>query len=647
MTRAITPEDLWALARVGQPEPLPDGSAAVVPVTVFDEECQAGATRLWLVGLDGSRIPLTRVDRSASGPAVSPDGSRLAFLGKDSGSELPAQVHVMAMRAGDAEQVAALPLGARAIRWLPDGSGLIISGPLYRAHPTLSGSAEERDRRGEGKPQPVVTEDRVYRFWKRWLAGDTLDHLFRIDFGGTDLIHLTPRLDRLIALEGPEGSFDLSPDGKTIALTIDVSEPAWDRALFAVHLMPSDGGEPTRLSDRVGQQRSPRYAPDGGSIAYGWQENPNFYADRVRLIRHDLGSGSESELTEAWDRSPAEWRFREDGTIVLSAEDTGHLRLFAIEGGGDPTPLTRDGSSHGPRPAGRTVWHVIESSVRPPAVAVTTPSGTSVVADFNDRALAEVDLGGYEEIEIVGGGGAPVQVQITYPPGFDASRNWPLLQNVHGGPHNASLDQWHWRWNTQVFAARGFVVASVNFHGSSSWGQTFTESIRGAWGDLPTADLLAATDHLVSLGFIDVDRTAIAGGSYGGYLTSWITSRTDRFRCAIVHAGVTDLVGQWASDLTAGREEAVGGVPWENLEAIQAWNPVANMNNVVTPTLIVHSEQDYRVVITQGLVWYGLLKAKGVPARLVYYRDEGHWIEQRHNALLWWSEVLEWLDRWV
>jgi dipeptidyl aminopeptidase/acylaminoacyl peptidase len=190
-------------------------------------------------------------------------------------------------------------------------------------------------------------------------------------------------------------------------------------------------------------------------------------------------------------------------------------------------------------------------------------------------------------------------------------------------------------------------VASVNFHGSSSWGQAFAESIRGAFGDLPTADVIAATDHLVGLGFIDESRMAIAGGSYGGYLAAWITGRTDRFRCSVVHAGVTDLVGQWASDLTAGREEAVGGVPWENLDAVEAWSPTANMADVTTPTLVIHGELDYRVVVTQGLLWYGMLKAKGVPARLVYFRDEGHWIEQRHNALLWWGEVLGWLTRWV
>ncbi|RPI21043.1 MAG: hypothetical protein EHM57_07110, partial [Actinobacteria bacterium] len=247
MIRAVTPEDLWALERVGQPEPLPDGSAAVTPVTTFDEEHPAGRTRLWLFAGDGARLPLTRSDRSASGPAVSPDGRRLAFLAKAAGGEEPAQVQVMPLTGGEAEQVAILPLGARAVRWLPDGRGLVVSAPLYRDHPTVDGSAEERERRRDGKPQPVVTEDRVYRYWKRWLAGDTVDHLFRIDLEGGDPVHLTPWLDRMTALEGWDRTFDVSPDGTTLAMVIDVSDPAWDRPLFAVHTVSTEGGAARRI----------------------------------------------------------------------------------------------------------------------------------------------------------------------------------------------------------------------------------------------------------------------------------------------------------------------------------------------------------------------------------------------------------------
>lgn len=644
--RTLTPTDLWNLARVGPVAPVPGGDAAVVVVTTFEDD--TARSRLWMVTADGGRRPLTRPDRSASAPVVSGDGRRLAFLAKDPEGDEPAQVHVLHLGGGEAEPVTDLPLGARAVLWGPGDERLVVSAPLYRSDPTVGGSAAERTARKERGGRPVVTEDRVYRFWKRWLAGDTLDHLFAVSPDSPDAaLHLTPGLERLTSLHGPEGTFDVAGDG-SIAFCIDVSEPAWDRPIFAVHVIGPDGGTPVRLSGRPGQQRFPRFSPDGGSIVFGWQEDPDFYADRVRLVAHRIGDGTETVLTEDWDRSPDDWRFDDWGGLVITAEDSGHLGIWRLDGAGTRVPVAIGaGSHHGARPAGAAVWYLTESAIRPAAVARAVDGANTIIADFNDEAMAGLTLGRYEEIEIDGVDGAPVQVQITYPPAFDPAVRWPLVHNVHGGPHNASLDQWHWRWNTQAMAATGYVVASVNFRGSSSWGQDFATSIRGSWGDLPTTDVLAATDHLVALGFVDDARMAVAGGSYGGYLTSWVTARTNRFRCAIVHAGVTDLAGQWASDITAGREDAVGGTPWDDLAAVQRWSPVANMEAVVTPTLVIHGELDYRVVVTQGLVWYGLLKAKGVPARLVYFPDEGHWIEKRGNALVWWDEVTGWLHRWL
>jgi dipeptidyl aminopeptidase/acylaminoacyl peptidase len=236
---------------------------------------------------------------------------------------------------------------------------------------------------------------------------------------------------------------------------------------------------------------------------------------------------------------------------------------------------------------------------------------------------------------------------MIYPPGFDPEQKWPLLHNIHGGPHGVTGDLWHPRWNSHVMAAAGYVVAAVNFHGSSSWGNDFARSIQGAWGDKPAFDILAATDHLESLGFVDSDRMAIAGGSYGGYLVSWLIGQTDRFAAAICHAGVTNLLGQYATDITHGRRASFGGEPWDGMEAIQRWSPTHLTAGMETPTLVIHGERDYRVVVTQGLELYALLKARGVDARLVYYPDEAHWITKPQNSLHWYGEFLAWLERYL
>lgn len=644
----MTPEDLWNLRRVGQPEPLRDGSAAVVPVTDHIEDDEL-VTRLYLVGSDGTAKPLTATNRSASEPAVSPSGEQVAFLSKPVGDD-HAQVHLQRLGGGESEPVADFPLGARAILWLPDETGLIVAAELSRDHPTLEGTAAEYERRQEdAHAEPVVTEDRVYRYWDHWLAGAKLDHLFRLDLTEGHITHLTKGMDRVIALETPAGTFDVAPDGSEIAFTMDVSDPAWDRLGFAIHTMPTAGGALSRITTpEVAQQRRPRYSPDGRHLLYGIQREADYYADHVRLVLYDRSTEEERVLTEAWDRSASGWEFTSDSEIVVAAEDRAHLRLFTLGIAGDePQPITSGDSNHGPRPAGDVIWHRNESMSAPPDVAITGGGGTRRIGSFNDALLSEFDLGTVEEIETTGADGDPIQMFVIYPPGFDAGRTWPLLHDIHGGPHNADLDQWHWRWNTHAFAAEGYVVASVNFHGSSSWGQDFATSIQGAWGDKTAADIEAATDHLLSLGFIDAERMAIAGGSYGGYLVSWLTTRTDRYACCICHAGVTDLLGQWATDTTYGRERSFGSTPWIDLRAIQRWSPAANTRDVTTPTLVSHGEKDYRVVVTQGLLWYGILKAKGVEARLVYYPDEGHWILRRSNSVHWYAEFLGWLERWI
>ncbi len=645
MPRPFTAEDLWSLKRVGQPEPVPGTSVCVVPVVHYTDEGKAHST-LYLVDRDGMTTRLTSATRSSSSPMPSPSGDRVAFIGSE--GDDPGQVYVMRLDGGEAEKVSDFPLGTAAVQWVPGRNSLVAVVPVFRDHLSLDATAEEKERR-EGKTLPVATEDRFYRYWKRWIAGSTLHHLVRIDLDSGDATDITPGLDRLIGLEELGSRFTIDPTGTTIYALVDANEPAWEEQSYAIHSVPVDGGEIERLptGEAVNHHR-PKVSPDGETLLYGAQYEHAFYADRVRLISHHLPTGSETVLTPDWDRSAGGWEFVGNDGVVFHAQDEGHVRLYTMPlDGGTPTPQTSTGSNHGPRAGVGCYWHRSESMARPPEVAYTCGGHTTIASTFNDEALSEFKMRPAEEIRFEGADGHQIQAFVVVPPEFDSSERWPLLQNVHGGPHNGVMDDWHWRWNTQVMAAAGYVVMSVNFHGSSSFGDEFTRSIRGSWGDQPAKDIDAASDHMIGLGYIDPDRIAIAGGSYGGYLVSWITTQTDRYAASICHAGVTDLLGQWASDLTEGRAAAVGGVPWEDMDAVLRWSPMAHTHDITTPTLVIHGELDYRVVITQGLVLYGTLKAKGVPARLVYYGDEGHWIEKRDNAIHWWGEFLGWLDRWI
>jgi dipeptidyl aminopeptidase/acylaminoacyl peptidase len=291
----------------------------------------------------------------------------------------------------------------------------------------------------------------------------------------------------------------------------------------------------------------------------------------------------------------------------------------------------------------------IDSLSAPPDVWICAASSGELrqLTHVNDEQMAQFALGEVREVEFTGAGGRKIQMFLLTPPGFDPARKWPLVHMIHGGPHGIFADSFHYRWNAQLFAAPGYVVAMVNFHGSTSFGQDFAMSILGAHGDRPYTDIMAATDHLLAEGYIDERRMAATGGSYGGYLVSWIAGHTDRFACLVNHAGVFDTLAQYASDITLGRARAYGGEPWTDLEAVDRWNPARFTSGYTSPMLVLHGENDHRVPYTQGLAVYGILKAKGVPARLVVYPDENHWIMKPRNGRHWYSEVLGWLERFL
>jgi dipeptidyl aminopeptidase/acylaminoacyl peptidase len=246
-----------------------------------------------------------------------------------------------------------------------------------------------------------------------------------------------------------------------------------------------------------------------------------------------------------------------------------------------------------------------------------------------------------------GAGGDPVQMYVVYPPAFDPAKKYPLVHVIHGGPHAVAGDNFHYRWNPQLFAAPGYIVATVNFHGSTSWGQDFAACIQGGHGDKPYTDIMKATDVLIATGNVDEARMAATGGSYGGYLVCWIAGNTDRFRCVINHAGVFDLIAEYGSDITQGRHQAYGGEPWDRLDAIDKWNPARFARGFTTPMLVIHGERDYRVPHGQALAVYNIYQAKRVESRLVFFPDENHWVLKPRNSIVWNREVRAWLQRYL
>ncbi len=692
--RPMTVDELWALPRVGMPAPSPDGQFVIVPVTRYSMETNLGTTRLWMIPADARRAghgdakdparPLTGAGVSSSQPAVSPDGRSILFVrkhgsavGKHASSpkygDKP-QIHLLSLEGGEPERLTDLPLGAEDPRWFPDGQRIAFIAPVYRVARTIDETAKWAKQRAEDPVKAHVTEDRVYRYWDKWLTEGMVHHIFALDLATRTLVDLTPDSERWFDPMDATGQYSIAPDGREIAFAACRVDPPYDPVLWGmfsvkvpVKLDPEVKAPPVRdLTPKgIADAGNPCYSPDGRWIVYGMKRRWDFWADKQRISVYDRKLRQHHVLTEEWDRTAVSWVVGPDSrTIYVQADDRGRSCLFSFDlvravkrpAEVKPKRVVRGGGLCAPRLGGNRLYYTRASLSAPPEICSydARTSRLREVSGFTDPGMSQLAIGEVEEQYFIGAEGRSIQMWVVHPPSAReetrgsrrAARRLPLVHLIHGGPHGAFNDDWTWRWNAQTFVAPGYRAALVNFHGSTGWGQKFTSSILGRWGDQPYKDIMAATDHLIAQGLVDPTRMAATGGSYGGYLASWIASQTDRFTCIVNHAGVADLHGQLGSDITQDDGHAFGGALWGDLEGLDRYNPVRHAKGFRSPMLIIHGELDYRVPYGEALTCYNTYKALGLPARFICYPDENHWILKPRNSRHWYGEVLEWLDRW-
>jgi dipeptidyl aminopeptidase/acylaminoacyl peptidase len=652
--KPFTVETMWAVKRVGTPSLSPDGRLVAYTVSVYDMDENRANADVWVMPVQGGAARrLTTSKASDSSPVWSPDGKRLAFVSRREG-DAAGQLYVLPLEGGEPERLTDLPLSVSNPRWLPDGKRLAFVSPVIAGAETPEATKKALEAREKNKVKARVTDNRLFRFWDRWLTDEEYPHLFVVDVETRALTDLLPGSRRHFGLQDGTGSFDVSPDGSLLAFSANSTAPPWATLNYDVFVVPTAGGEVKNLTaDNPADDTDPAFDPSGRRLAYGRERKADGWPDYRRLALLDLATGASTVLSEGWESSADGWTWTPDGgTLVFTAEVRARVGLHAIAAtaGARPRELQRGGSVGGPEvtPGGEVVFQ-LHSLSQPPELAAVRLDGSGFrrLTTVNDELMASVALGPVEEMTFKGAAGDEVQMFVVFPPGFDRSRKYPLVHLVHGGPVGTFGDAFSFRWNPRAFAAPGYVVAMVNFHGSSSFGQAWVESILGAHPDKPFTDVMKATDHLIAQGYVDAGRLAAAGGSYGGFLVNWIAGHTDRFRALVSHAGVYSLLGQSASDTSYGRQHSYGGYPYTQLANIERWSPNRFAAGFRTPMLVLHGERDYRVPVTQGLELYGVLTAKGVPARLVYYPDENHWILKGQNSRHWYGEVLGWLERWL
>lgn len=643
----LTAETLWSLDRVGPP--IVVGPIIVVPVTSYDVDKNEGTTVLHRTD-QGGLTPLTSPTVSSTSPSLSPDGSQLAFLRKV--NDKP-QLHLMPMGGGESRILTDLPMGAGTAKWLPDASGLLFISQLLEDAPTVSGTADLLKERGEDKVSARVTEERIYRFWDTWMTDGANHHIFHLDLNSAALTDLTPSSNYLVAYPStggdPASFFD--SDGTTVYFSaVDKNESGEEipaRRLFSVATAGGPISEVTR--NDLGNDSAPRLSPDGGTLYFLRTHERDSYATPADVTSINLQTSELSTLTGHWDLTPSEMAVDPtSGEVFVTAEQAGRVILFRVAAGQDPERIAMSHTLSNPAPNGLGGVVMLRQSLNSPPEVVRIENGGVIetLTSVNEALLKTVDFGDIEETYITGARGDRVQMFVVHPPGPRQDKR-PLVHMIHGGPHGAFGDTWHFRWNAHAFAAPGYVVALVNFHGSTGFGHEFTASIQGAWGEFPTIDIEAATDALIADNVVNPEKMAITGGSYGGYMVSWLGGQTDRYQVIVAHAAVTNQASMIATDITFGLARARGAEIWKDPDAVNKWSPSYHYANYVTPTLVIHGEKDYRVPINQGLELYGVLKSKGVDARLVYFPDENHWILKPQNSLYWYEEVLGWLNRYL
>ena len=669
--RPITIDDLWSLKRVGTGTVSPNGAWTCATVSSYDMQKNESSTQLWLLSTDGkTQRQLTRGKRDGD-PQWSPDGQWIAFVskrgeGKDADEE--GQLYLISASGGEARRVSQLVTGVGALRWFPDSRRIAF---LSWVWPELSTVAQQEKRfkaEKEDKVKATVVEHNHYRYWDHWLARGRKPHLHVIDtrsgkvqdlFAGT-AFHLPPQ-DPSAAL------FDISPDGSELAFTFDFKSDPRDFSFTDLVGMDISSRKWRKLTERSKAQaglawEGPRYSPDGKWIALLGTDYAVQHNEQSRAWRLERKSAKLQEWTLTWDRGvngPLLWS-NDSAAVYFTAEDGVAQPLWRLGvQDAQPTEVCRGPAAGGTATDlrisadGSTLVYARASQLHPPTLLACNVDGTGErsIERFNRRLLTGLQMASAESVRVPGFGGDPVQMWIVAPPGYSATgkKKWPLMQVIHGGPHTCWNDTWHWRWNMQMFAAAGYVVCAVNYHGSSGFGQKFLSCINGDWGRREMADVEAGTDYLLATGTIDPARMVATGGSYGGYMVAYMNGNVPakRYQAYVCHAGCYDWVSMMGSDGYFWFGHELGAFHWDDEARVMKQSPHHYAANFATPTLVMHGEQDYRVPYYQGLAYYNTLRTRSVPSKLVFFPDENHWILKPQNSRLWYREFTGWCDRYT
>ena len=652
-------------------------------------------------------------DQDADRPRWAPDGERFAFLStKEAGSQVwVAAFDGTAGSVTAVHRLTNIATEASGELWSPDDRSILFTSDVYpecdgAPEATADCNAKKLKEHEQSKVKALIFERLLYRHWNAYREGKR-SHIFVIPIvdeavlqkdnagafhadvhplpGATRARDLTPGdYDAPVFSLGGQDDYAFSPDGKEVCYASNHDKNPAASTNNDLWIVPVTGGEAKNITaDNPASDSSPLYSPDGRYIAYRAQQRPGYESDRFRLMLYDRKTGEKKNLTDSLDAWVGGFTWSGSEAIYFSAEQNGQSSIYMVGASGGLPPALILKSHSGemmpaltaeekqtmnsvpnlwgyaddlmPTPDGERLLFTCMTIRNPIEICTARPLSAAsgherhALTHLNDAVLSQVAMSLLERFEFAGAHGDKVEGFLVKPPNFDASKKYPVKFLIHGGPQGAWGDDWSFRWNPELFAANGYVVIMINFHGSTGYGQKFIDAINGDWGGAPFEDLMKGLDYAEQhYAFIDKTRECALGASYGGYMANWILGHTDRFKCIVSHDGMFNAESAWGSTEELWFNDwEFKGTPYDNRALYQKFSPHQYAKNFKTPTLVIHGQRDYRLDVSEGFQLFTTLQMEGVPSKMLYFPDEGHWVLKPQNSQLWYKTVNDWVDQWT
>jgi dipeptidyl aminopeptidase/acylaminoacyl peptidase len=694
--RPMTFEDLMHMKRLGETAVSPDGKWLAYSVTTVDLNQNTKTAELWLQAIAGGEPQKLSVAHPGdSGVQFASDGKRILFLSSRSGSQQVwlADFDPATGAAANAKKLTNIATGADNAIWSPDGHSVVFTSSVYPDCPAIipndSGVGDEcnsdRDAaQAASKVKAQIFTHLLYRHWNRY-TGDKRSHLFLVSVESGGIRDLTPNDPHDVppfSLEGASCGCAFAPDSRELAFTENLDpEPATSISakIFTLDLT-NPAAKPVQVSTSAGGNFNPAYSPDGKYLAWRSQARAGYESDKFRLVVYDRAKKTIEDLLHGWDRWVTEFAWAPDSqsiNFVTSDWYSDKLNYGNVDGKGGMTitPPRDEYAEYGdlrPLADGNTIIATRMTIRQPSEVCRIDRTGLSAeyyeskgtktfypgaiqVTHLNDALIAQLDLAPLGTFWFTAADKTEVQGLFIEPPGFDPAKKYPVKFLIHGGPQGAWGESWSYRWNAELFAANGYVVVMINPRGSTGYGQAFVDAVNGDWGGKPFTDLMQGLDYAEQhYPFIDKTRECALGASYGGYMANWVLGHTDRFKCIVSHDGMFDPESAYGTTEELWFNEwEFKGKPWDYYGKPDAenpyrkWSPARSARNFKTPTLVIHGQLDYRLDVSEGFQLFTTLQRLGVPSKMLYFPDEGHWVLKPQNSQLWYKTVNDWVDQWT